>query len=345
MPYLPSTWSGSENPLKEIHFGCLILLKCSNFLTHSLPLFGPLAQAVMGAELNIEKLLSQILQDTLQEISSPATEAKTKCCVICLGDLVEQCEAQPCRHKNFDYLCLVAWLEIRATCPLCRSDVTEVRYDLSTDGKHQKVFKVTDSLNQGDEAGLDEAASAPRQAGLVSITRPNRPARPPQYEDEAVRRRRLIYQKELYSFHVGSNNPRPAQSRYQELSPQLFVTDPALVSRARMWLRRELRVFQFPSANDNDDLSPLHNLPRRRWPCTTESLLEYIIDILKSVDMQGSAGQVEEMIQMFLGRDHSRLFLHELRAWLRSPCRSLREWDCSGQYRYRSPFGPADTRE
>jgi hypothetical protein len=51
------------------------------------------------------------------------------------------------------------------------------------------------------------------------------------------------------------------------------------------------------------------------------------------MDMQGSAGQAEEMILEFLGRDNTRLFLHELRAWLRSPCKSLSEWDRVVQYR------------
>jgi hypothetical protein len=49
--------------------------------------------------------------------------------------------------------------------------------------------------------------------------------------------------------------------------------------------------------------------------------------------MQGSAGQAEEMIQELLGRDNTRLVLHELRAWLRSPCTSLSEWDRIVQYR------------
>ncbi len=62
-------------------------------------------------------------------------------------------------------------------------------------------------------------------------------------------------------------------------------------------------------------------------------MLEYIVTILKSMDMQGSDGQAEETIREFLGRDYTRLLLHELRAWLRSPCQSLSEWDRMVQYR------------
>ena len=68
-------------------------------------------------------------------------------------------------------------------------------------------------------------------------------------------------------------------------------------------------------------------------PCKAEYLLEHIIAILKPMDMQGSAGQAEVMIQEFLGRDNTRLFLHELRAWPRSLCKSLGEWDRAVQYR------------
>jgi regulator of sirC expression with transglutaminase-like and TPR domain len=63
-----------------------------------------------------------------------------------------------------------------------------------------------------------------------------------------------------------------------------------------------------------------------------EFLLEYIIAILKTVDVKGSAGQAEELLTEFLGREDARLFLHELRAWLRSPYTVLEDWDRAVQY-------------
>ena len=38
------------------------------------------------------------------------------------------------------------------------------------------------------------------------------------------------------------------------------------------------------------------------------------------------------MLADFLGRDHARLFLHELRSWLRSPAHSLVAWDKEVKY-------------
>ena len=46
-----------------------------------------------------------------------ATEV-TDLCVICLDSVSERAVASPCRH-HFDFLCLLTWLQQRATCPLC----------------------------------------------------------------------------------------------------------------------------------------------------------------------------------------------------------------------------------
>ncbi|KAJ5578505.1 uncharacterized protein N7459_007469 [Penicillium hispanicum] len=115
-----------------------------------------------------------------------------------------------------------------------------------------------------------------------------------------------------------------------ERSPQLFMTDPELVSRARMWLCRELRVFGF--LHTNDDPPQDYDSNRRPRPSKAEFLHEYIIAILKTIDIQGSAGLAEDMIQGFLGRRNTRLVLHELKAWLRSPYRWLSAWDRAVQY-------------
>jgi hypothetical protein len=71
-----------------------------------------------------------------------------------------------------------------------------------------------------------------------------------------------------------------------------------------------------------------------------EFLLEYVIAILRTVDIKGSAGQAEELLRDFLGRDNARLFLHELQAWLRSPYTSLEDWDRHVQYEDSTPGGP-----
>lgn len=115
-------------------------------------------------------------------------------------------------------------------------------------------------------------------------------------------------------------------SRFRDLTPGPFSRDEELISRARKWIRRELQVFEFL----NPDEGPAEGISSRTN--NAEFLLEYIVAILKSVDIKGSGGQAEDMLQEFLGRENTNLFLHELRAWLRSPYTSLDDWDRHVQY-------------
>lgn len=123
--------------------------------------------------------------------------------------------------------------------------------------------------------------------------------------------------------HVGSNR----FSGYRDINPQMIARSADLQSRARMWIRRELRVFTFlhveVSGSSSDAATTTSN---------AEFLLSYIVSILKMVDIKASNGHAENLLAEFLGRENSRLFLHELHAWLRSPYRKLEEWDEEVQY-------------
>ncbi|KAI9825328.1 MAG: hypothetical protein M1819_000574 [Sarea resinae] len=278
-------------------------------------------------------LRQQVLQSTLEEV---ALTSRTDIhdlgehddpCVICLETISERAVALPCKHCSFDFLCLVSWLQQRSNCPLCKSQVNTVQYDWQSPSNF-KTYKVT----AAPEPPTPSAASQTQQRGRTRFQRdrrsfaqrPQRSVRPisPPSPDTAVLRRRHVYRNQLYSLHVGSNR----LSRFRDLSPRLFSQDPELVSRARKWIRRELRVFEFlnPDSGDGEGISRRAN--------NAEFLLEYIVAILKTVDIKGSGGQAEEMLQEFLGRDNTRLFLHELQAWLRSPYTSLEDWDRAVQY-------------
>ncbi|KAL6721141.1 hypothetical protein ACLMJK_000241 [Lecanora helva] len=140
--------------------------------------------------------------------------------------------------------------------------------------------------------------------------------------DGALLRRRRVYRNKLYSLHVGSNR----LSRFQHLSPAIFNHDPELMSRARKWIRRELQVFEYLSSEGNE----VEAVARRVK--NAEFVLEYIVAILKTVNLKGSDGQAEDMLGDFFGRDNAQLFIHELCAWLRSPYTSLDDWDRHVQY-------------
>ncbi|KAG5975052.1 hypothetical protein E4U56_004021 [Claviceps arundinis] len=303
-----------------------------------------------------------VLQKTLEEVASRSEDAAAaNCCVICLDIVTEPCKAFPCGHYNFDYLCVSNWLFEVPRCPLCKARVVKVVHG-PTDAPLTTFFDqknaATAASSSSSSTIRDSDSSSARTFYTNSSERRARyhcprsrdrrfrelSRRRPAAVSDAIAVRRNVYRHRLYSQHVGSNR----LSRYREVTPHMFCTDTELVSRARMWMRRELGVFSFLSPDDDVDddntgggtsaqpdsssTSRDEAQRRRRRAINAEFLLEYIVAILKSVDIMGSGGQAEEMLSDFLGRDSTRLFLHELRAWLRSPYTKLEDWDRAVQY-------------
>ncbi|OBT87399.1 hypothetical protein VE02_04161 [Pseudogymnoascus sp. 03VT05] len=273
---------------------------------------------------------SQVLQTTLTEISARAGADADECCVICLDHLTEPAQASPCRHASFDFICLASWLQQRSSCPLCNAEVSEIHYAF-TDSSTYKIYPVTSTKS----AAAPSSFSIPPPQHRSVPHRPSRPRRqythtPAPAPDDALARRRAVYAQNLYSLHVGSNRI----SRHRDFTPQSLSASPLLQSRARMWIRRELRVFAFLNPTDNTGEGDGTQGGRRmgRGGDNAEFLLEYIIAVLKTVDVQGAAGQAEELLKEFLGREHARLFLHEVRGWLRSPFARVEDWDRNVQY-------------
>ncbi|CAK7208683.1 hypothetical protein SCUCBS95973_000185 [Sporothrix curviconia] len=277
--------------------------------------------------------------------TSVASSASTDRCVICLDTVTELCVAQPCGHRHFDFLCLLSWLLSRLpSCPLCKAIVETVQYgdDLA------KTFPVpnkTEEVREGGEEAVTAAGSTeaplPLSSSSSRVARSRRQRRlratpsSSHAQDSpaaALERRRRVYRLGLYARHVGANR----YSRYyRELTPQLFAQDPDLVSRARAFLRRELQVFWEGGDRPVTDAAALGaGAPRGRRANNVEFLLEYIVAILQTIDLQDSAGQAEELLQGFFRgrRDHTRQFLHELRSFLRSPYLTLASWDRNVQY-------------
>lgn len=225
-----------------------------------------------------------------------------------------------------------------------KSDVTAVKYNLDApDGA--KLYQLPPALPAPPQTSTTTTAETyNRHHRPLDFRRGRRPPRelqrprPPEPDDPLLRRRH-VYRHQLYSLRVGSNRI----SQYRELTPELFNRDEQLVSRARKWIRRELRVFSFlnPATEEEEDgqggsgrrmpRAGQQRLESRRGN-NAEFLLEYVIAILRTVDVKGSAGQAEELLRDFLGRDNARLFLHELQSWLRSPYTSLEDWDRNVQY-------------
>ncbi|OJD14420.1 hypothetical protein AJ78_05221 [Emergomyces pasteurianus Ep9510] len=297
-------------------------------------------------------LQQEILRKTLDEVADSQSD-NINPCVICLERITEAATAQPCKHASFDFLCLLSWLQQRPACPLCQATVTSVKYEpVSRSVSGPTVYHVPPPPQPASQQDPTATASLGSAIG-GGYPRPRRfPHRPPLRRaqqqplgpDDPISRRRHIYRHQLYSRRVGTNR----LSQYRELTPQHFNQDADLFSRARKWIRRELQVFAFlnpttttartatttASNVDTGDTTAAAttSVSGHKASNNAEFLLEYIIAILRTVDMKGSSGQAEELLQEFIGRDHARLFLHELQAWLRSPYTSLADWDRAVQY-------------
>lgn len=278
-------------------------------------------------------------------VATTHTDQEHDSCIFCLETVSGPCELIPCGHRNFDFTCIMPWLfKHSPTCPLCKVPVTSVLHGpRGTEFRREFKIDKTQPLRQSFQ---------PQEPPPRVVQRPGRLRNTLNLEH-----RRRVYREGLFAMHVGSNR----WSRYRELTAKLFNEDPHLVSRARMFLRRELQVFDFLSRED-PQLAPASQhampppgerlAPNQRWPSSVnnsvsanastgsmrktynrEFLIEYIVCMLKSVDIMGNTAAAHDMLSDFLGREHSRQFLHELRAWLRSPYETLEEWDANVQYR------------
>ncbi|KAI1333819.1 hypothetical protein F5Y15DRAFT_323247 [Xylariaceae sp. FL0016] len=286
----------------------------------------------MATDSELSDIQAKVFRTTVSEVAVQAvtnsdSRPSEPCCVICLESITEPCVARPCNHRNFDYLCLLSWLEEQPTCPLCKGNIDQVVNELG-DGNRVYMVPQRETAPRHRQAAspareVQPARSLLRPRRQDLRRRPDRPARAVA-RDEAIVRRRRLYRLQLYSLHVGTN-PR---SGFREISPDLFA-DHSLVSRARMWLRRELQIFEFLYISS--DCPNGQDAIASRRASNAEFLLEYIVAILKTIDIQGSQGQAEEMLKDFLGRENARLLLHELKNFLRSPW-SLDAWDRRVQY-------------
>jgi len=235
-------------------------------------------------------------------------------CAICLEVISERAIAAPCNHALFDYLCLLTWLlEHDAKCPLCKTEVAEVLHDFVS-AEDFKSFRIPEKPLQGSDEHGDVVRRHRRRHG-------NARSSPPAL-DPALAFRKHIYRNQLYSYHIGANRI----SGYRNFTAKHFAASVEMQAKARKWIRRELRVFDFLQP-DYQSKSPV-----ARHVHNAEFLLEYIMAMLRSMDIKESTGKTEELLRDFLGRQNARLFLHELEAWLRSPFEDMAEWDETTQY-------------
>ncbi|KAI0148521.1 hypothetical protein GGR57DRAFT_232700 [Xylariaceae sp. FL1272] len=168
-----------------------------------------------------DHLQSQVRQKTVQELAEVAKVAEVAdvntgqsqpCCVICLDTISEPCEARPCGHRNFDYLCLLSWLERLSKCPLCKISIHQVARSLDHDGLGSNSVYLVPQVSSGAQPSLSQPLLEPSPRSATQSRNPPRrqfvPRRhspPPTGAERALLRRQHVYRERLYSSHVGSN--------------------------------------------------------------------------------------------------------------------------------------------
>ena len=237
-------------------------------------------------------------------------------CTICLDRITEKATAVPCQHSHFDFACLGTWLQQNQTCPLCKTQVSFVTYEPAGSGPSEIFHLPSQSLPSLPQKEIWRRQQRHHNGRVDQISSIDR-----KYE-EAVAFRRRVYQHKLYSLRVGTNRA----SGYRNITPELFNRDESLQSRARQWVRRELMVFEFLDSQTSSFASTDRKATNR------EFFLEYVIAILKAIDIRSNSGQAEALLQDYLGKANAHLFLHELESWLRSPYRTVGLWDRHVQY-------------
>lgn len=236
-------------------------------------------------------------------------------CVICLEKVNDVAKSLPCKHDQFHFSCLGTWLQQSRACPLCKAEVESIGYRA---GESYNIYYLT-KHQSWDLSRTPRSARCPQRRPLIGCGDAGRACNE---TDQALPFRRRIYDRQLYSLYVG-NNPI---SKYRNITPDIIRNEPTLIMKAKKWIRRELSVFDFLNPD-----SPAFGRADRR-ATNAEYLLDYIIAIIKSIDIKGSAGQAVELLKEFLGLENARLFLHELENWLRAPYESLNDWDQNVQY-------------
>ena len=170
----------------------------------------------------------QVLQRSQKkaEFSALDSEEHAIACVICLETISDPATACPCEHNNFDYLCLLSWLQQRPTCPLCECKPPQIDYfngpettvgniavrsvEFERTSPHDiKVYQVPPTTHKTSTSTLSpppyRSQSYRQHPYRTPRSRVTRPASPLS-ADTALECRKYVYRHQLYSLHVGSNS-------------------------------------------------------------------------------------------------------------------------------------------
>ncbi|KAG1769051.1 hypothetical protein EV702DRAFT_1142713 [Suillus placidus] len=236
-------------------------------------------------------------------------------CVICLESLVDRTVIPTCSHE-FCFECISIWAEQSQKCPLCSQLIGEyVIHHIRSQFDYQKHYLPPQRSSSPQLLPTGESRVRVARRARRNRYWGRRDRHDADELERAIARRRWVYQHHLYAKHVASNS----FTRYRPYpSPAQFAASPNMISRATIFLRRELRVWQ------NLDV---------------EFLTMFIISLMKSIDIR--AEPAVKLLSEFLDLDtpyiegqrhpNAEHFAHEIYCYIRSG-RDLSIYDNLVQY-------------
>ncbi|KAG1726834.1 hypothetical protein EDB19DRAFT_207036 [Suillus lakei] len=236
-------------------------------------------------------------------------------CVICLQSLVDRTVLPTCSHE-FCFECISIWAEQSRKCPLCSQLIGEyVIHHIRSQFDYQKHYLPPPRSSSPQLLPTGESRVRVARRARRDRYWGRRDRHDADELERAIARRRWVYQNHLYAKHVASNS----FTRYRPYpSPAQFAASPDMISRAIIFLRRELRVWQ---------------------SLDVEFLTTFIISLMKSIDMR--AESAVKLLSEFLDPDTSYIegqrhpnaehFAHEIYCYIRSG-RDLSIYDNLVQY-------------
>jgi len=209
---------------------------------------------------------------TLSKEGEEELEPDGEHCSICLQTIADRTVIPTCSHE-FCFECLLVWTAQSRRCPLCSQNVGDyLIHHIRSKYDFQKHFltplrnsppppQLQPSLPQGSST-RPRRARREVQWGTTSRRAQEREAAAIDEFERAVDRRRWIYRHRLYAKHVASNS----FTRYRPFpTPAQFSANSDLITRATIFVRRELRV----------------------WGCLdVEFLTTFTISLMKSLDIR-----------------------------------------------------------
>ncbi|KAF8321301.1 hypothetical protein DL93DRAFT_2040275, partial [Clavulina sp. PMI_390] len=162
-------------------------------------------------------------------------------CIICLQSITDQTVLR-CAHDQFCFDCMIIWTKQSRKCPLCSQDVgAYLIHQIRAEHDFQKYY-LPPLL-----APLEIRPAL--QARVQANIRRRRPeahwGRPQDMNtadnlERAIERRKWVYQQGFYAKHIASNT----YTKFRPIpTPSQFASSEELISRATVFIRRELCVW------------------------------------------------------------------------------------------------------